>query len=1566
MSKRGICGQYEPFLSLAVHFRNFQPPTLGPSDLLIHWILELGYWTFRRHLFSPPSGGCGIDCAVSIPAGGFPYSQNSSQITQPCLDWNLWAVGVSSSGRSIAIDLRPSRNSSALGTMIGVSAVSFRRLWQQWFGKTRKQCTRRERQSWRSVRFEPLEQRQLLTVGFEALPLGTSLIAPTGKDVLIPLSATNTNNTAVNYTVQTAPGSGVTATVENSGTTLRMNVTFTDSSNQSVTGDLFFRLFDTLTPNTVDQIKSFVQSGYYNGLRMPRVLNGFVAQFGSSNNTLSDPTGPAAFDDDFNSSLTFTGPGLLAMANSGPDSNGRQMFITDVDVPLAGMPQSLNFDHTILGQLVGGFGLFKRLLETPTQTSPFIPNENSGPINPVTINTFSVVTDNRHAVLRIQTDGAAAVGQRSVTIRATSQGDNVTADQSYTFNVQADGLNDEPFLPNLDEVVKTNAGLPITITGTDIDNDGITFDVVNLSGNATSSATNVTFSSSGNILTITPNAGFTGTQRLRVSARRTGSNTIDDLEDFDLQVSPTPQVSLSLQSGTGQIAENAGTSTVVATLSNSSVRDVTINLSLAGTATLNSDYSQSGLTGLSGTTASFVIPAGQTSGSFTFRSINDSIDEPNETILVNATSAANATINSAQSSASTSIADDDLGVSLSVLSTNIGENSGSAIVQVTLDQTHTAAVTIQLVTGGTASPSDFEFSPAGNTITIPAGSTIATVNLRAPDDNLSEPPETVVVSLGSVSAGSINPVASTATVNIADNDLRGGRLNVNNTSINENGGTTTVTATLSETSADTVIVTLGFTSGGNGLATTGSDYSLSATTISIPSGELTGTITINAVDDSISEGPEDIRVTFVSADRGYVATQGANSVSITVADNESAPQVSISASGTTLSEATTSSSITLIARSTIVSANDIIVPITFTGSATLGSDYSASSTSIRILAGQTSGSVVISVINDTLVEADETVVLGIGSITNGTQSGSFASTVSIISDDTPKVTMNVSPTKFDENGGKTTVSATLDQVAIQTVTIPLNIVNGTALSGSDFSASANTITIAAGQSTGSVVISGIDDNLFESDETFTVSVGTITGGTLSGSFSQTVTITSADVSLAPPNLDSSSDDGVSSTDNYTGDSTPSFTFTASSGQAVKFRVNGTEMGNATDNRDNTYSFTVPDGKLKIGENTIAVDSGTTSSTMSITYAPKLDEGYRVGGNVGGTTNVSFSFNAQNARFRSEVGVYIADDATGRIGNIRPGDEGYAKAALTNASVLFTRGVAVGANQVISLKGGQVLGFYLVQNGTSFQATRLNPTNRGAGAIGLGGPVTFFSFDEANPDGVRHVQVVGDPLSGHAEYRWEDLFGGGDMDFNDFVFSVNLAGSGVQPTMETLRVPVASTATASTTFTLRAGQQSPTTPTSFTNVGGEFGIFKITNSSGTVNNLTPGSAGWLAAALASANRTSIFGASEINGAVKSLNLSGSDQFGFYRIKGGTADQFLQQNPNNNSTGSIYALVSFDPANPDDQDHFRWFGPENVNQGISGQGAADDDIRLHIMDKLFGDESSFDDFTVSIRF
>jgi peptidyl-prolyl cis-trans isomerase B (cyclophilin B) len=128
-------------------------------------------------------------------------------------------------------------------------------------------------------------------------------------------------------------------------------------------GDIRVRLFADQAPATVNNFVFLARQGYFNNTTFHRVLPGFMAQGG-------DPTGTGAggpgytFEDEFNPDLQFDRPGLLAMANRGPDTNGGQFFITYAPTP------HLNGLHTIFGEIVEGAEVLNSLTPRDPQANP--------------------------------------------------------------------------------------------------------------------------------------------------------------------------------------------------------------------------------------------------------------------------------------------------------------------------------------------------------------------------------------------------------------------------------------------------------------------------------------------------------------------------------------------------------------------------------------------------------------------------------------------------------------------------------------------------------------------------------------------------------------------------------------------------------------------------------------------------------------------------------------------------------------------------------------------------------------------------------------------------------------------------------------------------------------------------------------------------------------------------------------------------------------------------------------------------------------------------------------------
>ncbi len=138
-------------------------------------------------------------------------------------------------------------------------------------------------------------------------------------------------------------------------------------------GDIEIKLRDDIAPKTCENFTKLVQKGYYNGLIFHRVIKGFMIQGG-------DPTGTGMggesiwgkpFEDEVTPVLKFDGPGILAMANAGPNTNGSQFFITCAATPW------LNMRHTIFGEVVIGLDVVQKIENTPVgaQDKPTTPQK---------------------------------------------------------------------------------------------------------------------------------------------------------------------------------------------------------------------------------------------------------------------------------------------------------------------------------------------------------------------------------------------------------------------------------------------------------------------------------------------------------------------------------------------------------------------------------------------------------------------------------------------------------------------------------------------------------------------------------------------------------------------------------------------------------------------------------------------------------------------------------------------------------------------------------------------------------------------------------------------------------------------------------------------------------------------------------------------------------------------------------------------------------------------------------------------------------------------------------------
>lgn len=122
-------------------------------------------------------------------------------------------------------------------------------------------------------------------------------------------------------------------------------------------GKIIIKLMPQAAPLACQNFTKLVDSGYYDNIIFHRVVKGFMIQGG-------DPTGTGRggasiwgrpFKDEVNEGVKFDKKGLVAMANSGPNTNGSQFFITTAQTPW------LNMRHTIFGEVVSGYKIVEKI-----------------------------------------------------------------------------------------------------------------------------------------------------------------------------------------------------------------------------------------------------------------------------------------------------------------------------------------------------------------------------------------------------------------------------------------------------------------------------------------------------------------------------------------------------------------------------------------------------------------------------------------------------------------------------------------------------------------------------------------------------------------------------------------------------------------------------------------------------------------------------------------------------------------------------------------------------------------------------------------------------------------------------------------------------------------------------------------------------------------------------------------------------------------------------------------------------------------------------------------------------
>jgi regulation of enolase protein 1 (concanavalin A-like superfamily) len=321
--------------------------------------------------------------------------------------------------------------------------------------------------------------------------------------------------------------------------------------------------------------------------------------------------------------------------------------------------------------------------------------------------------------------------------------------------------------------------------------------------------------------------------------------------------------------------------------------NILVSLSLPAPIPVAVDYAVTGGTAMNGgvdynlPTGTLNFATGESVKEIPITIINDSIIEGNETVVVTLSNPAGITLGSTTNHTLT-IIDDDLPIVTLIANDPNAAEAGLDPGQFTVSRTGptNSSLVVSLTRSGTAI-SGTDYTAIGTTFTVLAGASNGTINVTPIQDTTSEGNETVILTIATNAAYTVG-TASNATVTIADDDRSTVNIVANIPDASETAGHPgqfTVTRTVPTNVSLTVNLTI------SGTAINGTDYSNVAATVSFAVGASSKTVNIFPIDDSLTEGPEQVTIAIASGSYDIGAAYYDN---VTIADNDNPPVLFIS------------------------------------------------------------------------------------------------------------------------------------------------------------------------------------------------------------------------------------------------------------------------------------------------------------------------------------------------------------------------------------------------------------------------------------------------------------------------------------------------------------------------------------------------------------------------------------------------------------------------------------------------------------------------------------------------
>ena len=402
-----------------------------------------------------------------------------------------------------------------------------------------------------------------------------------------------------------------------------------------------------------------------------------------------------------------------------------------------------------------------------------------------------------------------------------------------------------------------------------------------------------------------------------------------------------------------------------------------------------------------------------------------------------------------------------------------------------------AAVSVSYATVDGTAAAGSDYTASSGTLRFEPGQTAQAITVATLDDGTSESDETFTVELSAPSGATV--ADGTATGTITDDD-EPPTLSIDDAVAVSEGEVAEFTVRLSAPSG--VAVSVSYATA-DGTAAAGSDYTAASGTLRFEPGETAQAITVTVLDDGEPEADETFTVE-LSAPSGATVADGTATGTIT---DDDLPELSIDDAPAVGEGEVAEFTVRLSAPS---GAAVSVSYATVDGTAAAGSDYTASSGTLRFEPGQTAQAITVATLDDGTSESDETFTVELSAPSGATVADGTA-TGTITDDDEPP-TLSIDDAVAVSEGEVAEFTVRLSAPSGVAVSVSYATADGTAAAGSDYTAASGTLRFEPGETAQAITVTVLDDGEPESDETFTVELSAPSGATVAdGTATGTIT-----------------------------------------------------------------------------------------------------------------------------------------------------------------------------------------------------------------------------------------------------------------------------------------------------------------------------------------------------------------------------------------------------------------------------------------------------------------------------